>query len=288
MLVGNDFIPHLPTYHISENALSILIRAYIEIMPQMNGYINEQGNLNLDRLQIFLSKLAVLEQNLFQKKKELFVINENDVITNHHGSTQSLDQTMDTTMDLLMNMSMIKLDTELNSTTDVDPTSGEEDNETKSHEEEDESESLAADQQSTDLQADEFELFRNEYYKRKLNFQVVNEDCIKKLTHSYIEALQWNLYYYYNGCQSWSWFYPYHYAPYINDMIRFNGFKDIKLEFEMSQPLSAYEQLLAVLPIASKQFLPESYQNVSCVLIAFFINHKRLKTNQSFRSLSHR
>ncbi|KAJ2794115.1 exonuclease II Exo2, partial [Coemansia furcata] len=41
---------------------------------------------------------------------------------------------------------------------------------------------------------------------------------VEPMCRSYIGSLQWVLQYYYRGCQSWSWFYPYHYAPCISDI----------------------------------------------------------------------
>lgn len=36
-LVGNDFIPHLPNLHIANGALPILYRAYMEVLPTLEG-----------------------------------------------------------------------------------------------------------------------------------------------------------------------------------------------------------------------------------------------------------
>ena len=70
-------------------------------------------------------------------------------------------------------------------------------------------------------------------------------------------AIQWNLHYYYNGCMSWSWYYPHHFAPWITDI---RGFTQMDLSFELSTPFKPFEQLLAVLPSASKALLPPCYQ----------------------------
>ncbi len=40
-----------------------------------------------------------------------------------------------------------------------------------------------------------------------------NEEFHKDLRKSYLEGLVWVLQYYYYGCCSWNWFFPYHYAP---------------------------------------------------------------------------
>ena len=36
-LVGNDFIPHLPGMHINSGALTVLYKAYVEILPTLDG-----------------------------------------------------------------------------------------------------------------------------------------------------------------------------------------------------------------------------------------------------------
>ena len=52
-------------------------------------------------------------------------------------------------------------------------------------------------------------------------------------------------------------FYPYHYAPYVSDI---KGFSDIVIDFDVGHPFLPFEQLLAVLPPASKSLLPKAYQ----------------------------
>lgn len=66
-LVGNDFIPHLPNLHISSNALPILYQAYMEVLPTLGGYINCNGILNLERLEIFMKKLSIIDRKLFSE-----------------------------------------------------------------------------------------------------------------------------------------------------------------------------------------------------------------------------
>jgi 5'-3' exonuclease len=38
------------------------------------------------------------------------------------------------------------------------------------------------------------------------------------ISKSYIEALQWICKYYYSGVPSWSWYYPFHYSPFLTDI----------------------------------------------------------------------
>lgn len=66
-LVGNDFIPHLPDVHIASGALPMLYNAYMEVLPTLDGYINENGYLNLYRFQKFMEKLAAFDLNQFKE-----------------------------------------------------------------------------------------------------------------------------------------------------------------------------------------------------------------------------
>lgn len=67
-LVGNDFIPNLPNFHINTNALPTLYASYKKVLPQMGGYINEAGVLNLRRLEMFLAELGEVDREMFKQK----------------------------------------------------------------------------------------------------------------------------------------------------------------------------------------------------------------------------
>lgn len=82
--VGNDFIPHLPNLHINENALPILYETYMDVLPTLDGYINEGGKLNLERLNAFMKKLAVKDKELFANQRSNFKgLKSNEVFAIH-------------------------------------------------------------------------------------------------------------------------------------------------------------------------------------------------------------
>lgn len=66
-ILGNDFIPHLPNFHIVKGALDVLYKAYIDVLPTLGGYLNEKGYLNLSRFQIFMERLAKHELESFEE-----------------------------------------------------------------------------------------------------------------------------------------------------------------------------------------------------------------------------
>lgn len=67
-LVGNDFVPHLPNLHIQSNALPILYRAYMDVLPRLGGYMNEDGILNLGRFQMFLDRLQMEDRKMYEEQ----------------------------------------------------------------------------------------------------------------------------------------------------------------------------------------------------------------------------
>lgn len=66
-LVGNDFVPQLPNLHIQNNALPTLYNAYMDVLPSMGGYMNEDGILNLPRFQMFMRRLELEDRRLFKE-----------------------------------------------------------------------------------------------------------------------------------------------------------------------------------------------------------------------------
>eukprot|EP00045_Choanoeca_perplexa_P015867 m.206175 g.206175 ORF g.206175 m.206175 type:complete len:1229 (+) comp17100_c0_seq1:60-3746(+) len=97
--------------------------------------------------------------------------------------------------------------------------------------------------------------WRDRYYENKFGPEVDRRGIIQ----SYVEGLVWVMRYYYQGCCSWNWYFPFHYAPFAADFV---NVKDLVISFEKGRPFLPYEQLMAVFPAGSSHALPESYQKL--------------------------
>lgn len=67
ILVGNDFVPHLPHLHIVKGALPMLYQIYTDVLPTLDGYINENGLLNLPRFEVFIRQLSQFDIETFRE-----------------------------------------------------------------------------------------------------------------------------------------------------------------------------------------------------------------------------
>ena len=103
--------------------------------------------------------------------------------------------------------------------------------------------------------------WKDRYYGNK--FSSLDEDGLKSVAASYVEGLCWVMRYYYEGCCSWGWFFPYHYAPFAADIAEAVD-PDAPFEPEIGQPFAPFEQLMGVLPPRSAKALPASLAEVMC------------------------
>jgi len=95
--------------------------------------------------------------------------------------------------------------------------------------------------------------WKQRYYFDK--FKVKQDDLVdflQRIRKAYIEGICWVLTYYYQGCCSWTWFYPYHYAPFASDLLGC-GTLDCNTSdyFKMGTPFQPFQQLMSVLPPVS-------------------------------------
>uniref|UniRef100_A0A8C1ZU49 5'-3' exoribonuclease 1 n=1 Tax=Cyprinus carpio TaxID=7962 RepID=A0A8C1ZU49_CYPCA len=238
-LVGNDFIPHLPHLHINHDALPLLYRTYISVLPSLGGYLNENGHLNLANFEKYLEKLSEFDREHFS---EVFVdlkwfeskvgnkyLNEAAGLAAEEAGVKDMKKSKSADDSLCL--------AALDGVGDSHKEDGEDD----------------------DMFETEFRQYKRTYYMTKMGVEVVSDEFLANQAKCYVEGIQWILHYYYHGVQSWSWYYPYHYAPFLSDV---RNISSLMLAFDLGKPFMPFQQLLGVLPSASKDLLPQCYQHL--------------------------
>ncbi|XP_040920788.1 5'-3' exoribonuclease 2 [Toxotes jaculatrix] len=287
--VGNDFLPHLPSLEIREGAIDRLVGIYKDVVHKTGGYLTQNGYVNLERVELIMQAVGVAEDNIFRKRKE---DDENfkrrmkekrkrmkmeqqgpAFLTTGQFAPQALGrrdrpEAVQNARHQAYNMRMqsreqhnkdaaqsLKATMRNGGNSSAGPSDSAESRGVKRKAEDSDSEPEPEDNVRLWEQG-----WKQRYYKTKFDVDVTDEDFRRKVVRSYVEGLCWVLRYYYQGCASWKWYFPFHYAPFASD------FKDIKAmftEFEKgTKPFKPLEQLMGVFPAASGNFLPQTWRNL--------------------------
>ncbi|KAL0967284.1 hypothetical protein UPYG_G00250290 [Umbra pygmaea] len=285
--VGNDFLPHLPSLEIREGAIDRLVGIYKDVVHKTGGYITENGFVNLERVELIMEAVGVAEDNIFKKRKEDdegFKRRNKEkkkrmkaqqrgpaYLTGGQFAPQALGgrgrpevvqnarhQAFDMRMqgrDQMNRDAAQSLKAMMKNGGQAGTSDGQDGRGVKRKVEDSDSEPEPED--VVRLWEDGW---KQRYYKTKFDVDATDDEFRKKVVKSYVEGLCWVLRYYYQGCASWKWFFPFHYAPFASD------FKDIKgmfTDFELgTKPFKPLEQLMGVFPAASGNFLPETWRSL--------------------------
>lgn len=283
--VGNDFLPHLPSLEIREGAIDRLVNIYKDVVHKTGGYLTQNGYVNLERVEMIMQAVGVAEDNIFKKRKEddenfkrrnkekrrrmkaeqqgpaylttgqfaphaLGRRDRPDAV--HNARHQAYDMRMQHNKDAAQSLKAMMKN---GGNSSAGPSDSTESRGVKRKAEDSDSEPEPED----NVRLWE-EGWKQRYYKTKFDVDATDDDFKRKVVQSYVEGLCWVLRYYYQGCASWKWYFPFHYAPFASD------FKDIKgmfTEFEKeTKPFKPLEQLMGVFPAASGNFLPSTWRNL--------------------------
>ena len=101
--------------------------------------------------------------------------------------------------------------------------------------------------------------WKDRYYSDKCKADDIEEYGGREhLFKSYVMGLCWVMKYYYDGCPSWKWYYPFHYAPFASDLRNIERFSKDCSTFDLAEPFKPVEQLMAVLPNDSSHAIPKA------------------------------
>ncbi len=255
-LVGNDFLPHLPSLDISEHAFDRLFELYASHFKRWGGqgYLTNRGNIETERLQAFFLDIGVMEDDIFEAREEdVADFNARRRRTAKRFGPRGAPVPSEEELEAKEAEAQLKYEEALAAAV-------------KNGEVPKERALQFASAGGAGAGGEEGKAagprknFRGRYYFEKLG--VLDPEDSPKLKHlckTYAEGLEWCLAYYVKGCVSWNWYYPYHYGPLISDV------KDLAgaltgLTFDLGEPFKPFEQLLGCLPAASAKFLPRRYQ----------------------------
>ncbi|XP_036438052.1 5'-3' exoribonuclease 2 [Colossoma macropomum] len=285
--VGNDFLPHLPSLEIREGAIDRLVSIYKDVVHKTGGYLTENGFVNLERVELIMQAVGVAEDNIFKKRKEdeenfkkrmkekkkrLKAEQGPAFLPGGQFAPQALggrdrplpvQNARHTAFDMRMQgnryqqnknaAESLRATLRNGSKATAGPSDGMDNRGLKRKAEDSDSEPEPED--NVRLWEDGW---KQRYYKNKFDVDETDEEFRKKVVKSYVEGLCWVLRYYYQGCASWKWYFPFHYAPFASD---FKDIKDMFMDFEKgTKPFKPLEQLMGVFPAASGNFLPTTWR----------------------------
>lgn len=335
--VGNDFLPHLPSLAIREEGIDTLLAVWRDNLPIMGGYVTKDGHVDLVRAQSILAGLAVQEDAIFKRRKQIDDKrsanqkrrkieddrrNGRQNNSSPHGSGQqprfgkqdnhdvvmfapgaAKTEVRKLTHEMMVNkkanfQASVSGKTEENKSAAAylkeqlmakkqaaseggvaEPTAAnddpatpqtplsalgkrkadmiQEDNGTPGGSTPGSAVSTPGGN-SDEPPPDDVRLWEDGYADRYYENKFHNTDPAfrRQVANDYVEGVCWVLAYYLQGCPSWTWFYPHHYAPFAADFV---DIQNVKIEFDEGKPFRPYEQLMGVLPAASRHAIPDKF-----------------------------
>jgi 5'-3' exonuclease len=276
-MIGNDFLPNLPPLNIKDSGLDFLTDIYCSTFSELSkvvkkyewvrdktiysgdvngaemegGWRPDRSNYTAEAKFQFLvdTDNCSINYEFFVKIMERLMLKENEMMLNLENKRKRLRP----------NYSSSKNQTNKHANTqyDIDKLEMESYPILPENKKEENSINICGEDNNWPLR----------YYKVCFLFEP-NRHNIDNACFKYIQGLLWTLTYYYRGCYSWDWYYPYHHAPTIKDIYEFSFNKECGNEkwktvrLHKSAPYTPFEQLMCILPPESKHLLPDSYQSL--------------------------
>jgi len=235
-LLGNDFLPHLPSLDISKDGIDYLLEQYVEVFIENKfKYLidaTKKEKINQKVFENIISKLAKDEPSVLyensNKRKRRYKSKSSDP---YDIEVHRIDKLMFKIHD------PIKL-------------------------------GYIPKNKMKDDDGSVLETFSEEWKARYYShyFGTVEEDqevFVEDMARHYLLGLKWVTEYYFEDCPSWDWYFPYDHPPFLEDVAKYvskNPFK--KFKFSKGKPLKPLMQLMCVLPPQSSFLLPVPLRKV--------------------------
>lgn len=217
--LGNDFLPHIPSLIIRDGGLNFVIQAYKVVSWKLGNYLvnPDQVSINQTFLKMFLQQLATIEQDFLEYAAEQREVRIGKFEKRMHFTNDKLKRELD------------EFNYVENKCEDV----------IRYHE----------------------PGWRNRYYN--YHFHICNRHQsefnkrIQPIGHSFLEGVKWSLLYYQGEHSNWTWYYKYHAAPLVSDLLTsLDTFNFNEFVFPENKPVLPFVQLMSILPPESSKLLP--------------------------------
>ena len=223
-LLGNDFLPHLPSVDIKTGGLDFIIDCYCDVYKLVESPIitrkNDMITINESFFILLIKEVAKYEEYYFSKRLPKY----KETWENRRCPTSD---SYEREIWELENMINVKIN---------DPIK---------------------------LGEDDPELYKYRYYEHYFGINENQADHIKRMSTEYIKGVIWVFRYYFDRCPSWEWQYLYTHAPFISDISKhIDSIKTFNVDFGESSPLNPFTQLLSVLPPSCSNILPKEYRHL--------------------------
>ena len=204
-LVGNDFLPHLNTLDIGDGAFDLLFNVYKQQRLTWgdknipSSYLTHCGNIqDPSRLEVFLAAIGSVETEILEQREidDAAYIKKKRKWNKRDGKDEGPSDAELAAAESEKQNDYLTMMEQLMSKHNID---------------DDPSVFVSG---WKPVQAGEKD-FKGRYYYEKLKLTPVDIAEHMKLRKAYMEGLMWCLAYYYRGCISWGWFYPYHYGKFM-------------------------------------------------------------------------
>ncbi|CAG9128040.1 unnamed protein product [Plutella xylostella] len=216
--VGNDFLPHLPSLEIREGAVDRLVNLYKKCVYKTRGWLTDSGDVNLERVQVIMSELGLAEDEIFKRRQQNEINFKNrekakkrreqqqrpnfNLLERTQFAPTPIGQGPQTVQNARQEAANIRL-AGMNRDSAPD----------NSNSRKRSAGAAGLDEEEDEQKHDEVRLwedgFKERYYESKFEVSQDNLEFRYRVALQYVRGLCWVLRYYYQGCASWKWYFPY-------------------------------------------------------------------------------
>uniref|UniRef100_A0A182N5J5 5'-3' exoribonuclease n=1 Tax=Anopheles dirus TaxID=7168 RepID=A0A182N5J5_9DIPT len=279
--VGNDFLPHLPSLEIRENAIDRLVTLYKKCVYKTQGYLTDSGSVLLERVEMIMTDLGYAEDEIFRQRKvsedrfrdrnkRMRMQKERQQRPNfqHMNNSQFAPTPLGRGVQpqAIVNPRQEAANFRMRGMAGNDQqdgggsSGGNQQGPRGTKRKAEEPLAVTAAEEEEKETPDEVRLwedgFKDRYYESKFDVMPQNVKFRQTVAWEYVRGLCWVLRYYYQGCASWEWYFPYHYAPFASD---FKHLENVNDHFERGTPFKPLQQLMGVFPAASRSHVPPAF-----------------------------